>query len=98
MCKIKRNVLCIKDVLKTIAIVAESINRTAYEIEKYIIVNKNEISDQVNHHVRHQMILIHSQLPTPRHHAEFFRLSNIDKVCLLNSVLLFIFYFIEKLN
>jgi hypothetical protein len=79
MCKIKRNVLCVKDVLKIIARITESVNRTAYDIEKYII-NNIQIFDTVNRHVNYEMGLIHSQLPTSRHHIQFFQVNNIEKV------------------
>jgi hypothetical protein len=81
MCKIARDVLCVKDVLMIIATVARSINRTTNEIEKYIL-NKTPAKQvqTLNRYVNFEMSLIHSHLPTPLYHAKFFQVNNIDKV------------------
>jgi hypothetical protein len=79
MCSIRRGVLCVKDVLMIIATVAKSLNRTANEIEKHI-VQKIGILDTLNRYVNFEMGLIHSNLPTPQYHVQFFLFNNIDKV------------------
>jgi hypothetical protein len=97
LCKITRNVLCVKDVLMIIATVARSINRTANEIEKQI-VTKIQILDTLNRYVNFEMGLIHSQLPTPQYHVQFFQLNIIDKVCLLSFSFVRNDFFIEIFN
>jgi hypothetical protein len=81
MCKITRDVLCVKDVLMIIATVARRINRTTNEIENHIL-NKIQ-ADQLqtlNRYVDFEKNLIRSHLPTPLYHAKFIQVNNIDKV------------------
>lgn len=79
MCKPLRSVLCVKDVLMIIATVVKSINRTANEIEKHIL-NHIKVIDTLNRYINFEMNRIHSHLPTPQYHVQFFQLNNIDKV------------------
>jgi hypothetical protein len=79
MCKVPRGILCVKDVLMTIATVAKSINRTANEIEKHIL-NSIGVTETLNRYINFEINLIHSHLPTPQYHVQFFQLNNIDKV------------------
>ncbi len=85
MCKITRDVLCVKDVLMIIATVARRINRTTNEIEKHIL-SKIQIVQTLNRYVNFEMSLIHSHLPTPLYHAKFFQVNNIDKVFIVLSL------------
>jgi hypothetical protein len=79
MCKATRDVLCVKDVLMVIATVAKSINRTVNEIERSI-TNGVQIINTINRYVNFEMGIIHSHLPTPQYHVNFFQVSNINKV------------------
>jgi len=79
MCKITRDVLCVKDVLMIIATVARRINRTTNEIEKYIL-SKIQIVQTLNRYINFEMGLIRSHLPTPQYHAKFIQVNNIDQV------------------
>ncbi len=79
MCKVPRGILCVKDVLMSIATVAKSINRTANEIEKRIL-NSIGVTETLNRYINFEINLIHSHLPTPQYHVQFFQLNNIDKV------------------
>jgi len=79
MCQVIRNVLCVADSLNRIATVAKSINRTVNDIEK-AIENKHDALDTLNRYVTYEMGSIHSQIPTPQYHVQFFQSNNIDKV------------------
>jgi hypothetical protein len=85
MCRAIRNVLCVKDFLMVIATVAKSINRTINEIEKKILNKIIEVGT-LNRYIYFEMGLIHSHLPTPQYHVQFFQLNNIDKVCFFNDL------------
>jgi hypothetical protein len=88
MCGITPSVLCVKDVLNRIAIVAENISQTANEIEKYI-VSKIQIDDNLYRYIDNEKDLLSKNLPTLHYHVEFFQFSNIDRVCFFNDL----FYF-----
>jgi len=79
-----------------IATVVKSINRTVNEIEKNIL-SQIKIIDTLNRYVNFEMGLIHSHLPTPQYHVEFFQLNNIDKVYFSKDLFylnkIFIFFF-----
>ena len=79
MCPATRDVLCVKDTLLTIATVTRSINRTANEIERNILLKYQEI-ETLNRYINYEMDVIQPHLPLPRYHVKFFEVNYIDKV------------------
>ena len=79
MCAFTRDTLCVKDTLVTIAAVTRSVNRTANEIERNILL-KYQAIETLHRYINYEMGVIQSHLPTPQYHVKFFQLNNIDKV------------------
>ncbi|CAF1300233.1 unnamed protein product [Adineta steineri] len=78
MCKVKFNILCVKDVITKIGDVTPNVNRTLNLIEKIIFEN-NPNTKTIDSFVNYEMATIESHLPKSKYHLKFFLDSNIDK-------------------
>ncbi|CAF1306549.1 unnamed protein product [Rotaria sp. Silwood1] len=86
ICNPTREVLCIKDILKDISIIAVTINETINNIQKHISSKTINI-EKFDRYVAHQMDSINSYLPIPKYHVHFFRMNNIHKKYLVHLCL-----------
>ncbi|CAF2992089.1 unnamed protein product [Rotaria socialis] len=83
MCRLVRDVLCVKDVLMIIAMTTRSMERTINKTQ-VDIAGRIGNNDTANRYVKYQVGNIDSQLPTPKYHTHFFQLNNINKKYLVH--------------
>lgn len=79
LCPEMNDVLCVEDILTSIATATRSINRTLIDIERSILENV-QINDTFNRYMYYEIGLISSQLPKPQFHTLFFHSEELDRV------------------